>query len=174
MPGGTNLLYVKRDEWRAGLNVVALLDQHVKAITAHLDGVDTNVDEHLHAVVRGEPQGVPGIHGRRDCARDRRIYDVSGGLDGHTRTQHPLCEDWIRHLGERRCNAINRSENTARLRRGGNGTGYLRRRAPPAREPVKDPHVNDLPRALRPSCIHTLCRIPRHCNCAARRLAPSC
>ena len=98
MVGGLDLVDVKVEKELAGLDLVALFNLGIEAVAVHGHGVDTDVDEELHAGGAGEADGVFGIRDRADLAVEGSHDIARSGLDADAIAQDAAGKGIIRNV----------------------------------------------------------------------------
>lgn len=92
---------IKLDQRLPDLDPLAFLDQTGEALASQVHRVQANMHQHLHAVVAGDADRMPGVLDIADHPGQRRAQGLRGGIDAQAVADHAAGEHRVRHLVQR-------------------------------------------------------------------------
>jgi hypothetical protein len=105
---GRHPVQVEADELVTGADLVADLDLRVEALATHLQGIETDVQQHLEVSQGPDGDGVQGGVQVDDLTVTRREETIAQGVDRDALADHLLGEDRIGDLLDRHQDACQR------------------------------------------------------------------
>ena len=99
MACGADSVQIDLQQGSARLDLVAFLDQSLKALTVHLDGVHADMDQDLDAVIAGQTHSVQGGSHLIHSAVKRSVNGLTGGLNAAAGSEDALCKGLIGDVG---------------------------------------------------------------------------
>ncbi len=76
-----DVVCIELDQRLPRCHLLALLDQRRKALAAQVDGIQTNMQQHLHAIGMGDADGVAGVLQVTDHPGQRRTKHLRRRID---------------------------------------------------------------------------------------------
>ena len=93
-----DLVDIEVEQQLAGLDLVAFCDLGIEAVAVHGYGVNTDVDQKLHAGGACKADGVLGISDRGDLAVERSYNIACGRTDAYAVAQDAACKSLVFNL----------------------------------------------------------------------------